>query len=219
MEDLLLVVSSPPSIDLDYYQLWLDGNSLEDALQIVIKKNIPLEDGANSQELEFRRPMEHLPFDHTDLTRYEIKDNYCTFEMLERFLMHPQLLKNQTLVSISSQQHSFFIEKYWSLDDEFVREVLNKRLSRSRKELEDVSLNTGLPLRRIMRQFDNIKNLYNAYEESPNTDSNNNIYTYVARTFLLSQALSRKYSCIVFLLISKFNLTAKKRLQKVNCEQ
>jgi hypothetical protein len=65
-------------------------------------------------------------------------------------------------------------------------------------------------LRRVTRQFENIKRIYNAYEDVTPSDWIN-IYNFVSTHFLLSDEKCRKYSCLVFLLVSKFSLSGKRR--------
>ena len=98
------------------------------------------------------------------------------------------------------------------------REILfNKRLNKSRKELEDISDATLLNLRRVTRQYDNVKRILNAFEEAC-TSQWMNAYTFVTKHFKLNDNQARKYACIIFHIISKFNLTTKRRLQRVSNE-
>jgi hypothetical protein len=121
------------------------------------------------------------------------------------------------------------VEKYWSLDDTFVRELLNKRLNKSRKDLEDISEDTKINLRKVTRQYDNIKRIYSSFEEAISSSSSSSsaaptspqalsIYSFVSSSFKLSHQLAIKYACIIFLIISKFNLTTKRRMAKVSCQ-
>ena len=215
MDDVLLAVSSPPSIDLNLFSLWAEGLSTEDTFTMTVDAAQKV---GGFKALEFGAPGKQALLGPLDLVRCEIFDHFRAFEILEHFLSHPVLLKSQSLVSVSADQQSFLIEKYWSLDESFSREVLNKRLSRNRKDLEDASENTGLRLRSVMRQYDNIKRMYSAYDESSNLESNN-MYTFAARNFLLSPTLARKYACIIFLLVSRFSLAAKKRMLRISCKR
>jgi hypothetical protein len=88
-------------------------------------------------------------------------------------------------------QHTM-IAYYWSLDDTVVREIVYKRLTKSRKDLDDVADATGYPLKvrgaphrgahhavplpsphtpaspaqRVTRQFDNLRRIYTAAEDA-----------------------------------------------------
>ena len=48
-------------------------------------------------------------------------DQYRAFKLLEHFVSNPILLNSQSLCSISIELQSIVVEKYWSLDDKFVR--------------------------------------------------------------------------------------------------
>lgn len=167
--------------------------------------------------LEFPRSIENYLIDFEDMIKFDTIDQYRAFQTLEHYLMQPRLLKSQSLCSISPELQSWVIDKYWSLDDSFVREILNKRLVKSRKDLEDISESTGLNLRRITRQLENIKRIYGTFEDTPNLVGN--IYHLIAKNYLLSHSLCRRYACITFLLYSKFTITSKRRMQKASCEK
>jgi hypothetical protein len=214
MEDILLCVSSPPDFDLELFSCYTGGKTADEAFQY--KLDLYRKSGT-SFGLEFRRPnRDSAQFDQSELLRCEVIDQYRSFQIIEHYLSQPNLLKNQSLCIICEEMQPIVIEKYWSLDDIFVREVLNKRLTKSRKDLEDACDSTGLNLRRVTRQFDNIKHICTAFEDA---SQGNNIYTFIIRNFLLSHQLARKYACIVFLVTTKFNLTSKRRILKVSCER
>lgn len=169
---------------------------------------------ALKQQLVFRRKSNRYMDETVELIKSAVYDDIRTFEALEHYLHAPTLLRTQTMLQIrSTKTQSFVIEKYWSLDDVVVREVIvgSKRLTRSRKDLDDVSEYTGISLRSVTRQFDNIKRLYTQVEDLEEC----NLYDFMARNILLSPILCRKYACILFLLYSKFTLTSKKRIQRV----
>jgi hypothetical protein len=210
MDEILLCLTSPPQFDYELFSHWVDGKSEEDVFQLKLeqfrKNNI-------SYGLEFHRPTGILVIEQPDFIKFEITDQYRSFQILEHFVSQPLLLKNQSFCVIDASLQPILVEKYWSLDDIFVREVLNKRLTKTRKDLEDASETMGLNLRRITRQYENLKRVYNSFED----DSFTNIYAFLNQQFLLNDNIARKYSCIIFLLITKFNLLHKK-LKKVSCE-
>lgn len=52
----------------------------------------------------------------------------------------------------------WMVEKYHELDDSVLREIIGKRVtSKTRKDLDDVSELTRVPLRSCRRQYDNIR--------------------------------------------------------------
>ena len=230
MDDILIAVSSPPELDLDLFLLWCEGKTDEQAYKIMIDNNKKKHKKSSLFEFEFPRVTYGCNIDDKDLVKYEVYDQFRAFELLEHFLSQPLLLKRQCILIINDDCQSYFIiDHYWHVDNLFIRDVLNKKLQRSRKDLEDVSELTGLNFRSITRQFDNIKRIYNAYEDrgdvnrdcinnnnSKSTQSNNNLYTFINKNFLLSSSLSTQYACIIFLLISRFNLSSKKRLLSID---
>jgi len=155
-------------------------------------------------------------YDNSELLKYEVMDQYRAFQLLEHFIANPILLGSQSLCAIPSDLQSTLVDTYWTLDDNFVRELLNKRLNKSRKDLEDIADCTYMNLRRVTRQYDNIKRIYNAFEENSAIQTVN-IFTFIYQQFKLSDSLAKKYACIVYLIISKFNLTTKRRVHKLPC--
>ena len=153
-----------------------------------------------------------------EMIKSAVFDEIRTFEALEHFLLAPTLLRSQTMIQIRSvKMQAFVIEKYWSLDDTVVKELIvgSKRLSRSRKDLDDVAESTGIPLRSVTRQFDNLKRCYTQIEDLEDC----NLFEYMSSNILLPTELARKYACILFLLYSKFNLTSKRRIQRVKLRE
>lgn len=58
----------------------------------------------------------------------------------------------------SAFPQSWMVERYHELDDAVVREIFGKRVaSKTRKDLDDVSELTRVPLRSCHRQYDNIR--------------------------------------------------------------
>lgn len=209
MEDVLLSVSTAPEIDLDIFACWIEGKPIDEAVKFKLKNGF--------QGLEFPRPNENINYDPNEFMKLEVYDQYRLFHVIEHYLSIPSLLKSQTICIIPLELQSVLIERYWSLDDIFVRELLNKKILKSRKDLEDASEVSGLNLRRVTRQFDNIKRIYSAFEDS--TNQIGNLYTYLTKTYLMPSNLAKRYAFINFLVYSKFNLTNKKRILRVSCER
>jgi hypothetical protein len=198
MEDILLSVSSPPEMDYEIFMDWINGKSVDDSIERSIRRN----DG-NCWGLEFpSHRMKVMAIDHQNMTRLEVLNQFRTFSVLEHYLAFPALLREQTLCTIVPDQQRPLIEMYWSLDDSFVKELLHKRLPKSRKDLEDASEQASLTLRQVTRQFDNIKRVYSCLEETTEKKS----LSFISNNFLLGCRLAKRYLSICFLLFSKFNL-------------
>ena len=93
---------------------------------------------------------------------------------------------------------------------------MSKKPVKSRKDLDDISDATSLNLRRVTRQFENLKRLYSFIEEGRQWQCN--LKECIGRNFLLNTKLAQQYACIMFLLYAKFTLTSKKRMTRVSCE-
>lgn len=222
MEDLIVSVSSPPDIDIDIFTYWIEGRPSEEAGFYKIESLRKLNQTIG---LEFPKINNdyypNLP-NQLNFVKYEVDDQYCLFTLLEHYLSIPQLLKIQTVCSISLDLQNVLIDKYWSLDDLFIREILNRKLiNKNRKDIEEISEITGLNIRRITRQYDNLKKMFSLFEENSIHHHHNydNLYSFISKTYLLNHHLSKKYTCILFLLYHKFTLTSKRRIQKLPCEK
>ncbi|GCC43144.1 hypothetical protein chiPu_0026926, partial [Chiloscyllium punctatum] len=95
-----------------------------------------------------------------DVLESDTMDHYRAFQMLERLLHSPPRLINQLLFQIPPPMQAMLIEKYYTFDEPFVREVLGKKLSKgTKKDLDDVSAKTGITLKSCRRQITNSPNL------------------------------------------------------------
>lgn len=77
--------------------------------------------------------------------------------------------------------------RYYELDDAVAREILGKKLSsRYRKDLDEVADRTGIRLKSVRRQFDNVKRIFKCVEEMPGNVTNN-----IRLHYLLTEELAR----------------------------
>lgn len=211
MDDMLLCVCSPPDVDIDLFTCWSEGKSAQEAL-MTYKGGGGINGGF---VLEFDHSNGLTSLESSDMLKFHIADQYRLFDILEHYLRNPILLSDQTLCIIPPSLRTVLIDKYWDLDATLAREILNKKLSKNRNHLEDASEATGLKLRKVTRQFDNISRIFNVYDEDP---EDYNLYSFIRTQYLLGHNQAVQYTNIVFLLYSKFNLTAKRRLQRASCD-
>uniref|UniRef100_A0A8C1TSB3 Fibroblast growth factor (acidic) intracellular binding protein a n=1 Tax=Cyprinus carpio TaxID=7962 RepID=A0A8C1TSB3_CYPCA len=147
--ELDVFVGNTTIMDKEVYQLWLNGYTVNDAVKVRIEGGVMEECEASAEVL-----------------LSDTMDQYRTFQMCERLLHHPAKLANQLLFQIPPDRQAMLIERYYAFDDSFVREVLGKKLSKgTKKDLDDVSIKTGITLKSCRRQFDNFKRVFKVVEE------------------------------------------------------
>jgi len=184
-------ISNYTQVDPDIYQLWIEGHSATEAVSILNQRGLGQTTGA---------PL--------DLIASDVLDHYRTYSLLEKLLSCPQKLQEQVEFQIEPHTKQLLIEQYYEFDDSVIRELLGKKLSsRNRKDLDEVSEKTGVPLKSCRRQFDNVKRVFKTVEEMPGKVVQN-----IMKQFFLPEELARKYGCIVFLACIRFE-TSKRRLQ------
>lgn len=189
--ELDVFVGNTTIIDVEVYQLWLDGYTVADAVRTRMDCRAVLECDVSAEVL----------FSDT-------MDQFRTFQMCERFLHCPTKLANQLMFQIPPQTQSMVIERYYEFDNGFAREVLGKKLSKgTKRDLDDVSSKTGIPLKSCRRQFENFKRVFKVVEELKGSLVEN-----IQHHFLLSDTLARDYAAIVFFANSRFE-TGKRKLQ------
>ncbi|KAJ3314856.1 hypothetical protein HDV04_005277 [Boothiomyces sp. JEL0838] len=89
-----------------------------------------------------------------------VTTQYRNFEMLEAFLQHPKTISTQLIFPINARTRSKLIQSYYKMEPRVVRELLGKKLThRVRKELDDISTLTGIPILGCRRMFDNLKRI------------------------------------------------------------
>ncbi|GLV37045.1 hypothetical protein CBL_02123 [Carabus blaptoides fortunei] len=181
-------------VDPEIYQLWIDGHCAREAVSILNHRGLGQSAGAT-----------------VELIASDVLDHYRTYSLLEKLLSNPIKLQEQLAFQIEPLTRQLLIEKYYEFDDTVIRELLGKKLSsKHRKDLDEVSEKTTVPLKSCRRQFDNVKRIFKMVEELPGK-----IVPNIQRYYLLSEELARKYSCIVFLACLRFE-TNKRRLQHLH---
>ena len=78
------------------------------------------------------------------------------------------------------------------------------------KDLDDIRDEVGIPLRSVRRQFDNLRRVFDFYD-----DVGDNVVmttqTLLEIEYFLPDHLSRAYSCALFLLVHRFQLQISKK--------
>ncbi|XP_048736754.2 acidic fibroblast growth factor intracellular-binding protein-like [Ostrea edulis] len=183
-------------IDFELYDLWLNGYSVHDAALFLQKSGV-LQKADVSMEIVFS----------------DIQDQYRLFTSFEKLLKSPPKLMDQQIYQMGTDLQKRVIERYYRFDSVVVREILGKKLSsRNRKDMDDVSEKTRIPLRSCRRQFDNLKRVFKTVE-----DMMGSLVENIKTHYLLSEDLARQYAAIVFIANNRFE-TGKKRLSHLTFE-
>jgi hypothetical protein len=179
MELLDVVISDDLDFDTLFYQCWLDGKKPDEA--VLTKISVFRASSVVSEASLANNPAGTTPTAPTfssssydlssciqsgiyDYLIQEVIDYYRTYEILEHYLRRPSLLSSQYLIQLSEPIIKYKIEKYYELNDIVVRELLNKRFSKNRKDLDDISDGCRVPVINVRRQFDNLKHIYSFLE-------------------------------------------------------
>ncbi|KAJ3257291.1 hypothetical protein HK103_004845 [Boothiomyces macroporosus] len=134
-----------------------------------------------------------------------VTTQYRNFEMLEAFLQHPKTISTQLIFPINARTRSKLIQSYYKMEPRVVRELLGKKLThRVRKELDEISTLTGIPILGCRRMFDNLKRITKRVE-----DSTDDMVTTIMSNFMLSKDLAAQYSHVIF--INRYRLDTTKR--------
>ncbi|KAK0056954.1 G-protein coupled receptor moody [Biomphalaria pfeifferi] len=184
------------AISTDIYDLWLKGHTAQEAAKSQQSK-VPLKTyGATFEDL------------YTDVI-----DHYRIFAGLEEMLKTPTRLSHQLVYQFDPETIDILIQKYYSFDASVIREIFGRKLnSRSRKDLDDLSEETGVPLRSCRRQFDNAKRVFKTVEEMSGRLVDN-----IQTHFCLKEDLAKAYAAIVFITNNRFE-TGKKKLNYLTFE-
>lgn len=185
-----VLVSNQTDIDWELFSMWLDGQV----------------EGICVNQLRERYKEENLNYE--DILS-ELQNNFRLFGMLEPLLHQPNMFSEQLVWQLDNRTQSQLISRYYALDHSVARELLGRKLSgRLRKDLDEVSEKTGVPLKSCRRQFDNIKRIFKAVEEVPGRFTTN-----INHLFNLDAQLAVKYCVLIFIAVHRFETTKK----KLNC--
>jgi hypothetical protein len=149
-----IVICDPIEFDPVIFDCWLNG----------VKPEAALEARLNGDSATGRRPQASVSTTYDDISslwktdaqaidllKHEILDHYRNYDVLDHYVRYPQLLGEQTMVQITEEIQEFIISKYYELEDTVVREIVGKKLSKNRKDLDDLSESSGVSLHRVTR--------------------------------------------------------------------
>ena len=211
-EELDISIGDPPELNISYFEQWLQGKSLNSDDNLIISSSDFTTNGP-----KFVGSFRPYDIKLQTLSKMEKADQYRLFNQLEHYLSYPLILAPHLKIwfQISPPIQEILIKKYYSYDDSVMKEIILKKLPKSRKDLDDISETTKYPLISVTRQSENIKRIYQMFEESKQFQGN--LIKYLEANFLLPINLCQRYASVTFLIYSKFNLTLKKKLSKIPC--
>ncbi|KAK9765287.1 hypothetical protein K7432_006516 [Basidiobolus ranarum] len=132
---------------------------------------------------------------------------YRAFEMFESYLHRPRYFIGQFLFPLPIEVKRELVERYYSFDETVMRELLGKKLnSRLRKDLEDISIKSKIPLGSCRRQFDNLKRILKQVEDT----EGQRIIEDIEQKFLLSTKLASQYAHIIFMSNNRLDTSRRK---------
>ncbi|ORX88926.1 acidic fibroblast growth factor binding protein [Basidiobolus meristosporus CBS 931.73] len=192
MTEFTIFLENEFEVDKSIYEQWLMGFTVE-------------------QTFERRKALVSQGVSPKTVYNY-VLSHYRTFEKFEHYLHRPRYFIGQFLFPLPMEVKQELVEKYYGFDEAVMRELLGKKLSsRLRKDLEDISVKTKLPLGACRRQFDNLKRILKQVEES----EGQRIIEDIEQKFLLPHPLARLYAHIIFLSNNRFD-TSRRKLSYYN---
>ncbi|TGZ55555.1 hypothetical protein CRM22_010340 [Opisthorchis felineus] len=182
-----VTVTSPSFIDMDMFDLWIEGFSIQEA-------RVKLQAMPHAEEFSMS----------PGLLEIHIRDHYSQFAVLEAGLRHPDSFVqacafNQLSVSTRKQ----LIQKYYSVDERLLRELVGRKLTnKTRRELSEITERCELRLPSCKRQFDNLLCVVRRTEDLPGRLVDN-----IQALFLLPPWLSEFYAAVVFIITNRFEVS------------
>ncbi|XP_014235117.1 acidic fibroblast growth factor intracellular-binding protein [Trichogramma pretiosum] len=190
LSEVDVFISNYTLVDPEIYQLWVDGYSSSDAVNILQQRGVCQQTNAS-----------------IELLASDVLDHYRTYSLLEKLLHSPSKLACEQLAfQIEPQTSQMLIEMYYEFNDGVVREIIGKKLtSKNRKDMDEVAEKTGTSLRSCRRQFDNIKRVFKTVEDLPGS-----LVTNIKQYFLLPEELAKRYAAVVFIVCLRFEINKRK---------
>ena len=147
------------------------------------------------------------------LFQHEVQNSYRTFGVFEALLEQPVLLGLQSQIECpvdNASQRQRLVALYYGFDPVVFREFLGLKLtSRLRSNLDDVSDRTGIPIRSVRRQFDNLKRIHSRFDDV--AVFRGNVMSVCLREFCLPPIVAERYAAASFLMFHRFDLETSER--------
>ena len=162
-------MSDPLRVDLKLFSLWTHGNTESESVAQILADNQqpqPPQQQQQQQQASQQRVREQKSFERQITTK--ARHEYHLFRLLGEKLERPtSLLGTRLEIRLPEEIQTQLIEVYYSFDDVFARELIGKKLTyHNRREVDDISEKTGIPLASCLRQFDNFRRVYKVVQNS-----------------------------------------------------
>jgi len=204
-------VSDPMIIDQILFQYWVEGKEIEVAVEMKLKE---IQQIVNDDSLILARDASGLKQYDPILRKLfvqDTQDQYRFFDSFEHFMCRPEYLNEQISAQISVSVRHHMNAVYYSLDDDFCRELVGRKLNdKTRTMLDDLSAELEIPLKSIRRQFDNLRRLATFLGGVVSNSSNACAVCEINQTMLLPWDLAAKYTAFLFLINSRVLLSKRK---------
>eukprot|EP01119_Soliformovum_irregulare_P019309 TRINITY_DN6085_c0_g1_i3.p1 TRINITY_DN6085_c0_g1~~TRINITY_DN6085_c0_g1_i3.p1 ORF type:complete len:452 (-),score=97.47 TRINITY_DN6085_c0_g1_i3:98-1423(-) len=193
-------ITDPILVDFSVFNLWIEGHTAKEA------------------SLRRKALSSGTPFDgqlFPELIGRDTIDQFRNFDLLEPILENPESFHNESLIQIELHVFRKMVNEYYSLNEDFLRELAGKKLRpRLKSNLDDISEKLKMPLRRCIRQFDNLKRIYSiVMDKKREAKLTTPVTEYLNQKYWISKDLSMKYCKYIFLSYHQIQ-TTDKRLNK-----
>ena len=112
MSDVDVFAENYTLIDWEVHELWIKGLSVTEAVIVMRERGILTEYPGVTQ----------------DLLISDLNDHFRLFSMIENVLMTVGNFSEQLLYQMNPETQRLLIERYYSLDSVFCREILGKKI-------------------------------------------------------------------------------------------
>ncbi|XP_055335615.1 acidic fibroblast growth factor intracellular-binding protein-like [Paramacrobiotus metropolitanus] len=186
-------VTNRSYLDIDIYSMWLDGSTV-DEISAHPSLADQLDDSSSGRQI---------------VLSY-VADQIRSFHFLEKYLHFPMELLDQPVFQMAETCRSLLLEKYYSFDKRFIRQILGRKFNhKSKKAFEDESQKTGVKINSCYRQHENIRRVH----KSLNNVSGETTAKNIQMAFLLPENLARDYAAILFISTFRFELSSRRLLE------
>ncbi|KAK7078269.1 hypothetical protein SK128_016600 [Halocaridina rubra] len=176
--DVDIYVGNYTIIDQEVFDLWIQGYSVVEAVQVLQHRGELDTWGAT-----------------LELLTCDTSDHYRTFSMLEKLLLTPVKLAEEWTFQLEPAVQKLVIQKYYEFDDIVIREIIGKKLSgRTRKDLDDVAEKTGVLLRSCSQYTEEIFQEHTQVNRSNRTSIRTTQQNYAENLLKLKEELSSQFT-------------------------